>query len=278
MYDLSGEIAMATGAAGRRGICRAIATRLASESANVAVSDMSPQIGTIRADERAVGCGGLESVAFEIEDMGRESLALFADVSDSAQVDDLVGRTLAKFGRIDILVNNAASRPGRRRVPIVGLEEESFDEVMRVNVRGTYLVSLAVARHMTVRGAGGKIINMSSVMGKRGVALFATYSASKFAIISFTQEMAQHRVNVNEICPRLVDTERVDFASSAQAPEGMSTEERRAMLVAESAIRTPMGHIAQTDDIARMAAILGSSEENYITGLSISVSGGLEMN
>ena len=221
-------------------------------------------------------------MAFEIEDMGRESLALFADVSDSAQVDDLVGRTLAKFGRIDILVNNAASRPGRRRVPIVGLEEESFDEVMRVNVRGTYLVSLAVARHMTVRGAGGKIINMSSVMGKRGVALYATCSASKFAIIGFTramaQEMAQHRVNVNEICPGLVDTERVDFAASAQAPEGMSTEERRAMLVAESAIRTPMGHIAQTDDIARMAAFLGSFEENYITGLSISVSGGLEMN
>ena len=145
MYDLSGKIAIVTGAAGRRGIGRAIATRLASEGANVAVADVSPAIGTIRTEDRAVGWGGLKSVVSEIEETGRESLALFADISDSAQVDDMVGQTLAKFGRIDILVNNAAFRPGRSRVPIVDLEEEAFDEVMRVNVRGTYLVSRAVA-------------------------------------------------------------------------------------------------------------------------------------
>ena len=282
MYDLDGKIALVTGAAGRRGIGRAIATRLASEGANVVVSDVSPSIGTIRADDRAVGWRGLESVAAEIEEMGRESLALFADISDSAQVDGMVGQALSKFGRIDILVNNAAFRPGRSRVPIVDLEEEAFDEVMRVNVRGTYLVSRAVARHMTARGGGGKIINMSSVMGKRGVALYATYSASKFAIIGFTQamaqEMARHRVNVNAICPGLVDTERVDFAAAAQAPEGMSTEEYRAMLIADRASRSPMGRIAQGEDIARMAAFLASSESDYITGLSISVSGGSEMN
>ena len=282
IYDLDGKIALVTGAAGRRGIGRAIATRLASEGANVVVSDVSPSIGTIRADDRKVGWRGLESVAAEIEEMGRESLALFADISDSAQVDGMVGQALSKFGRIDILVNNAAFRPGRSRVPIVDLEEEAFDEVMRVNVRGTYLVSRAVARHMTARGGGGKIINMSSVMGKRGVALYATYSASKFAIIGFTQamaqEMAQHRVNVNAICPGLVDTERVDFAAAAQAPEGMSAEEYRAMLIADRASRAPMGRIAQGEDIARMAAFLASSESDYITGLSISVSGGSEMN
>ena len=282
MYDLSGKIAIVTGAAGRRGIGRAIATRLASEGANVVVTDVSPSIGTIRAEDRAVGWGGLKSVASEIKEIGRETLALFADISDSAQVEDMVGQTLAKFGRIDILVNNAAFRPGRSRVPIVDLEEEAFDEVMRVNVRGTYLVSRAVARHMTARGGGGKIINMSSVMGKRGVAQFATYSASKFAIIGFTQaiaqEMAQHRVNVNAICPGLVDTERVNFAAATLAPDDESTEEYRAMLIADRASRSPMGRIAQTDDVARMAAFLASSESDYITGLSISVSGGLEMN
>ena len=282
MYDLSGKIAVVTGAAGRRGIGRAIANRLASEGANVAVSDVSPIIGTIRAEDIAVGWQGLKSVAAEIEEMGRESLALFADISDSAQVDDMVGQTLDKFGRIDILVNNAAFRPGRSRVPVVDLEEEAFDEVMRVNVRGTYLVSRAVARHMTARGGGGKIINMSSVMGKRGVAVYATYSASKFAIVGFTQalaqEMAQHRVNVNAICPGLVDTERVDFAASALVPEGMSEDEYKAMLIADRANRSPMGRIARADDIARMAAFLASSESDYITGLSISVSGGLEMN
>ena len=278
MYDLSGRIAIVTGAAGRRGIGRAIATRLASEGANVVVTDVSPRIGTIRPDDQAVGWQGLKSVTAEIEEMGRESLALFGDISDSAQVDDMIGQALAKFGRIDILVNNAAFRPGRSRVPIVDLEEEAFDEVMRVNVRGTFLVSRAVARHMTARGGGGKIINMSSVMGKRGVAQYATYSASKFAIIGFTQAMAQHGVTVNAICPGLVDTERVDFAASAQAPDGVTSEEYRSMLVADRASRAPMGRIAQTDDIARMAAFLASSESDYLTGLSISVSGGLEMN
>ena len=139
-----------------------------------------------------------------------------------------------------------------------------------------------MTRHMAARSGGGKIINISSVMGKRGVALYATYSASKFAIIGFTQamaqEMAQHRVNVNAICPGLVDTERVDFAAAAQAPGGVSTEEYKASLIADRATRTPMGRIAQTDDIARLAAFLASSESDYITGLSISVSGGLEMN
>ena len=282
MYNLSGKIAVVTGAAGRRGIGRAIATRLASEGANVVVTDVSPRIGTIRLDDQAVGWQGLKSVTAEIKEMGRETLELFGDISDSAQVDDMVSQTLGKFGRIDILVNNAAFRPGRSRVPIVELEEEAFDEVMRVNVRGTFLVSRAVARHMTDRGGGGKIINMSSVMGKRGVAQYATYSASKFAIIGFTQamaqEMAQHGVNVNAICPGLVDTERIDFAASAQAPDDVPTQEYRAMLVADRASRAPMGRIAQTDDIARMAAFLASSESDYITGLSISVSGGLEMN
>ena len=226
--------------------------------------------------------GGLNSVAAEIEAAGRESLALFSDVSDADQVDDMVGQTLARFWRIDILVNNAGSRPGKDRVLVVELEEEAFDEVMRVNVRGTYLVSRAVARHMTTRGGGGKIINISSGAGKRGIARYAVYCASKFAVIGFTQalaqEMAQHRVNVNAICPGLVDTERVDFIAAALAPEGESSEEYRAGMVADRAILVPMGRIAQGDDIARMAAFLSSAEFDYVTGLSISVSGGSEMN
>ena len=90
--------------------------------------------------------------------------------------------------------------------------------------------------------------------------------------------MAQHRVNVNAICPGLVDTERVDFAAAAQTPADMTTEDYKAVLIADRASRAPMGRIAQTDDIARLAAFLASHESDYITGLSISVSGGLEMN
>lgn len=282
MYDLSGKVAVVTGAGGRHGIGRAIATRLAHEGADVVVTDIPQSQDAIRPQDRAEGWEGLPSVVREIEAAGRQALGLFSDAADSGQVEEMVGQALARFGKIDILVNNAGSRPGRDRVPVVDLAEDAFDEVMRVNVRGTYLCSRAVARHMITRNQGGKIIIISSGAGKRGIARYAVYCASKFALIGFTQalaqEMAPHRVNVNAICPGLVDTERVDFIAAALASAGQSAEEHRAMMVRERAARVPMGRIAQGEDIARLAAFLASAESDYMTGLSLSVSGGSEMN
>lgn len=282
MYDLSGKVAIVTGAGGRHGIGRAIATRLAREGADVVVTDIPQSLDAIRPQDRAEGWEGLPSVVQEIEAAGRQALGLFSDAADSSQVEEMVGQVLARFGHIDILVNNAGSRPGRDRVPVVELTEDAFDEVMRVNVRGTYLCSRAVARHMIARQQGGKIIIISSGAGKRGIARYAVYCASKFALVGFTQalaqEMAPHRVNVNAICPGLVDTERVDFIAAALAAEGQSAEEHRAMMVRERSTRVPMGRIAQGEDIARLAAFLSSAESDYMTGLSVSVSGGSEMN
>ena len=282
MYDLSGKVAIVTGAGGRHGIGRAIATRLAREGADVVVTDIPQSLDAIRPQDRAEGWEGLPSVVQEIEAAGRQAMGLFSDVADSGQVEEMVSQVLARFGHIDILVNNAGSRPGRDRVPVVELTEDAFDEVMRVNVRGTYLCSRAVARHMIARQQGGKIIIISSGAGKRGIARYAVYCASKFALVGFTQalaqEMAPHRVNVNAICPGLVDTERVDFIAAALAAEGQSAEEHRAMMVRERSTRVPMGRIAQGEDIARLAAFLSSAESDYMTGLSISVSGGSEMN
>ena len=140
----------------------------------------------------------------------------------------------------------------------------------------------AVAAHMVDRGGGGKIINISSGAGKRGIARYAAYCASKFAVIGFTQAMAQemapHGINVNAICPGLVDTERVDFIAGALAPAGESSEEYRAGMIQERSLRVPMGRVAQGGDIARTAAFLASAESDYLVGLSISVSGGGEMN
>ena len=282
MYDLSGKVAIVTGAGGRHGIGRAIATRLAREGADVVVTDIPQSLDAIRPQDRAEGWAGLPSVVQEIEAAGRQAMGLFSDAADSGQVEEMVGQVLARFGHIDILVNNAGSRPGRDRVPVVELTEDAFDEVMRVNVRGTYLCSRAVARHMIARQQGGKIIIISSGAGKRGIARYAVYCASKFALVGFTQalaqEMAPHRVNVNAICPGLVDTERVDFIAAALAAEGQSAEEHRAMMVRERSTRVPMGRIAQGEDIARLAAFLSSAESDYMTGLSVSVSGGSEMN
>ena len=282
MYDLSGKVAVVTGAGGRHGIGRAIALRLAQEGADLVVTDIQRSTEAIRSEDQRAGWEGLPSVVSEIEALGCQAMALFSDVSDSAQVGDMVARTLDRFGRIDILVNNAGSRPGRDRVPVVELEEDAFDEVMRVNLRGTYLCSQAVARHMIQRGGGGKIVVISSGAGKRGRARFAAYCASKFALIGFTQALAEelgpHNINVNAICPGLVDTERTDFIAAALAPEGESAEEYRAMMIRDREATIPLGRVAAGDDIARIAAFLSSSESDYLTGLSISVSGGTEMN
>ena len=281
MYDLNGKVAIVTGAGGRHGIGRAIALRLAQEGADVVVTDVQRSLDRMRPADRQAGWQGLPSVVGEIEALGRQGLGLYSDVSDSAQVTDMVGRTLERFGRIDILVNNAGSQPGPDRVLVVDLEESAFDEVMRVNVRGTYLCSKAVAQHMIGRGGGGKIIVISSGAGKRGRARFAAYCASKFALIGFTQSLAQelgeHKINVNAICPGLVDTERTDFIAAALAPEGQSAEEHRVLMIRERSEAIPLGRVAAGEDIARTAAFLASSESDYLTGLSISVAGGSEM-
>ena len=282
MYDLNGKVAIVTGAGGRHGIGRAIALRLAQEGADVVVTDIQRSTDAMRPEDRQAGWRGLDSVVGEIEALGRQALGLFSDVSDPAQVSVMVAQTVERFGHIDILVNNAGSQPGRDRVLLVDLEEDAFDEVMRVNVKGTYLCSRAVATHMVGRGGGGKIIIISSGAGKRGRARFAAYCSSKFALIGFTQsiaqELAEHRINVNAICPGLVDTERTDFIAAALAPEGQSAEEHRVLMIRERSQTVPLGRVAQGDDIARTAAFLASGESDYLTGLSISVAGGSELN
>jgi NAD(P)-dependent dehydrogenase (short-subunit alcohol dehydrogenase family) len=189
-----------------------------------------------------------------------------------------VEQALQRFGQVDILVNNAGALAGRDRVPIVELAEAEWDRVQNVNVKGTFLCCRAVARAMIGRGKGGKIINISSTSGKRGVARFAAYCASKFAVRGFTQalalELAPHQINVNAICPGLVETERVADMAAALAPDGISAEAQRQLMIAQANETIPLGRIGQADDVARTVAFLASAESDYLTGLSITVAGG----
>ena len=273
MYGLDGKVALVTGAAGQQGIGRAIATRLAAEGADVAVADLR--------DEPVGNWGGLSQVTGEIEAMGRGALGCVTDVTDAAAVQRMVDATLDRFGRIDILVNNAGSKAGPDRVPVVELDEAVWDQVIAVNARGTFLCSRAVARHMLARGGGGKIVNLASSAGKNGRARFAAYSASKFAVIGFTQslalELAPHGINVNAICPGLTDTERVYGIASGLKPDDVTTEAYRDTLIEEATSRTPMGRVAKPEDIAQAAAFLASSQSDFMTGLAINVSGGMVM-
>ena len=171
VYGLEGKVALVTGAGGERGFGRAIANRLAREGADVAVNDVeSNPYGD------AGGWGGLEAVAGEIAAAGREALALVGDVANADDVDRMTRETIERFGRLDVLVCNAGSRPGPDHVPLVDLTEEAFDEVQRVNVRGTFLCARAAARHMIERGGGGKIIIIASTAGKRGMPRYAAYT------------------------------------------------------------------------------------------------------
>ena len=279
MYDLSGKVAVVTGAGGRRGIGRAIATRLAREGADVVVTDiMKPP----HPDDAANDWHGIDSVVKEIEAMGRRALGLYSDVTDVEQVREMVERTVNTLGQIDIFVANAGSQPGGDRRLLVDLEEDAFDLVQRVNVKGTFLCLREVCRHMVARGGPGKIITMSSRAGKQGTARYAAYCASKFAVIGMTQalalEMAPYKVNVNAICPGLVDTERVYYMADALRPEDMSVEDYRQHMLEDRAAITPLGRPAVAEDIANTAAFLASDQSDYLTGLSISVSGGNGMN
>lgn len=272
MYYLNGKVALVTGAAGAQGLGRAIALRLAQEGADLVVNDLSEDIGPRQ---------GLPAVVSEIEALGRRALPVYADVADARQVDAMVAAALEAFGRVDILVNNAGAPAGADRVPVVDLEEEAFDLIQRVNVKGTFLCSRAVARHMIARGGGGRIINISSVSGKYGLARFAAYCASKFAVRGFTQslalELAPQQITVNAICPGLLATERIDDMAAALAPSGVDASEQRQSMIASALAGTPLGRMTETSDVASMAAFLASDQAAFITGSSPTVDGGIRM-
>ena len=272
MYDLTGKVALVTGAAGAAGIGRAIALRLAQEGADLVVNDLSEDAGFRT---------GLPAVVSEIEALGQRALAAYADVVQADQVEQMIEQTLAYFGRIDILVNNAGAPAGRDRVPVVELEEDAFDLVQRVNVKGTFLCCRAVARHMLDRGGGGTIINISSMAGKHGVARYAAYCASKFAVRGFTQALAQelgpHGITVYAICPGLIASERIDDMAAVLAPAGVDPADHREQMIAASIQNSALGRMTEQDDIAKVAAFLASDQSDFMTGASLSVDGGYRM-
>lgn len=273
MPNLEGKVALVTGAGGERGIGRAIALRFAQEGADIAISDLT--------DNAQGDWAGLPAVAQEIEAMGRKVYVSETDVTDADQVQQMVNGAIESLGKIDILVNNAGAPAGPDRVLVVDLKEDDFDLVQRVNVKGTFLVSRAVAWHLTERNDGGKIMNISSVAGLRGNARYAAYCTSKFAVVGFTQsmahEMAPYGITVNALCPGLVDTERVFGIASGLKPEGVSTEEFRDRMLERSGQNCPLGRVGQPSDVANIAAFLASPDGDYMTGQAISISGGSVM-
>lgn len=277
-FDFQGKVALVTGAGGRRGIGRAAALRLAREGANLVLVDI-PWPADQRAFDERDGWDGVVSVARELESLGRHALVLHADVSDADEVQAAVDRAVTHFGRIDILVANAAARPGGDRVPVLELSVEDFERVIRVNLLGTFFCCKAVGAYMARAGAGAVVL-VSSLSGRIGKPRMAAYAASKFGQIGFMQsfahEMAAHGVRVNAVAPGAVDTARLDW--SAQGPSVQEPAPgARELLLAQQAQGIPLGRVAAPEDVSGVIAFLCSDDARHITGQVLGIDGGARM-
>ena len=279
MAELTGKVVMITGCARARGMGRAMAVAFARAGADVVATDVVPG-GTRNeneegAEEMRIGWKGLESLAGEVEGLGRRIATLTGDVSRAADAERMVADALARFGRLDVLVNNAAAPHGADRRLLWEVPEDAWDAVLGVNLKGVYLMCRAAIPHMLARRSG-RIINMASVAGKRGTQRRGPYTASKFGVIGLTQvlalELAAHGITVNAICPGSVDTSRRE-----------STTRREAALRAQDPsaptpfATTPTGRVARPDDIVRLALFLAADQSDHITGQSWNVDGGSVM-
>jgi len=248
MFDLTGKVALVTG--GSRGIGRAIALGLAEQGARVAVNYVS---NAAAADEVVQAIGA----------RGHEAMAIQGDVSKADDAKRIVDESIAKYGSLHILVNNAGQTADDL---LLRMSEDAWDTVMAVNLRGAYLCTKAALRPM-IRQRWGRIINVSSVAGLVGNPGQANYAAAKAGLIGFTKsvakEVASRNVTANAIAPGLVKTEMT---------AGLTEAQQQAVLGF-----VPLGRWATPEEIAPSAVFLASEEARYITGAVLAIDGGLVM-
>jgi len=244
--DLKGKAAIVTG--GGRGIGRAIALGLAGAGASVAVAGRTQQ--------------EIENVSSEIQKLGGKALAVSTDLTVTAQLENLVQTAAKEFGRIDILVNNAARSFLRS---LLDLREDGWDKVFDTNVKAVWLLSRAVARKM-IEQKGGRIINITTVGAEKAELGMAAYGSSKAALKMLTRcmarEWAQYGIRVNAVGPGLT---RTDFSKPIWSNPEVAKH-------VSSAI--PMGRLAEPEEIVGSVLFLASEAANFITGHSIYVDGG----
>ena len=278
MTSLEGKVAIVTGAARQRGIGRGIALALAAQGADVVAVGSPRSAESYPAHEREAGWRGVVSVARELEDAGRRALGIDADLTQAADVERVVGETIAQLGRIDIVVNNAGlAYCGEHN--LWEIDDREWYEVIDVNLNAVFLLTSRAMRHMVDGGRGGRIINISSSAGRIGVPQYGAYCATKWGIIGLTQmlalEAAPHRITVNAIAPGSVDTDMMDGTFTHMASRYRS--EMAAMK--QAVVRTiALGRQGQPDDIAAAAVFFASDEAAWITGQTLNVNGGTPMN
>ena len=246
MKELSEKVAIVTGAA--RGMGYAVAKRLAAAGASVVINDINAEAAT--------------QSASELEALGHAALAVPGDVTSGKDVGRLMASATDRYGEVHILVNNAGIL---RPTPVIDIDEDEWDLVVNVNLKGTYLCSRAVLPGMQKTG-WGRIVNFSSTAGKNVSTVGgAHYTAAKAGILGFTRhlakEVARHGITVNAVCPGLIDTEMVRSTISAD----------RAQAYADS---FPIRRLGEPFEVAELVAFLVSDRAAYITGASLDINGG----
>ena len=278
MASLENKVAVVTGAARQRGIGRGIALGLAQRGADV-VAVGSPRPPERYPDrEKESGWSGVQSVAKEIEALGRRALGIDADLTKPEEADRIVAETMARFGRIDILVNNAG-------LGIAGehnlweIDDREWYDVVDINLNAVYLLTSRVLRTMVGANAGGRIINISSAAGRMGVPQYGAYCATKWGVVGLTQmlaiETAPHKITVNCIAPGSVDTDMMDGTFSHMAARFKS----EAGVMKQAVVRSiALGRQGAPKDIADAVAFFASDQASWITGQTLNVTGGTPMN
>ena len=258
-YDFSGETAVVTGST--KGIGRGIAAGLADANANVVVNSRT---------ESAV-----DSVAAELDERGEgRVVGIAADVGSTEDIDALVDRTIDEFGRIDLLVNNAAVWPEEES--LVDADIQQWDNTIAVNVRAQFYAAKRVARHMIDEEIEGCIVNHTSQAGDRRTGPFGLYGISKTAINGLTwrmaQELAEHGIRMNAISTDVTETAqtRYEAEQEAEADPSRTAEE----ILRARGEQRPLGRLGQPDDLADAVLWLASDRAEYVVGDILRVSGG----
>lgn len=247
LIHLEDKVAIVTG--GSRGIGEAIAHAFAGAGAKVVVASRK--------------IDGLEPVAAAIREAGGESTAIAAHMGKEAMVEELVEKAVETYGKVDILVNNAATNPYFG--PMMNIDGGAWDKTFEVNVKGYFMATRAVARHIQARKGTGSIINVASVAGLMAMPLQGVYAMTKSAVISMTKTLSVELapdIRVNAIAPGLIDTK---FASA------LTTNDVILAKVMES---TALGRVGQPPEVAAAALLLASDAGGYFTGATLTVDGG----
>ncbi|MGP4042491.1 SDR family NAD(P)-dependent oxidoreductase [Gracilibacillus sp. D59] len=249
--DLTGKVAIVTG--GANGIGKSIADALRYSKAKVAVVD-------------------IHKSHHRNED---DLLFIQADVTDKNDVEKMVDQVISYFGKVDILVNNAGISTMDY---FVDIKEEDWDKTMEVNAKGVQLSSQTVAKKMRNQGDGGKIINIASQAGKNGYRLMGSYVASKHAVIGLTKvmalELAQDQINVNAVCPGIVET---SMKQRERVIGGKLRGLDKEAIKEEDFSQVPLGRTGTPEDVAYVVIFLASTYSDYMTGQAINVTGGMTM-